>query len=186
MQQKASPQAFQRLIEPLLAGLYRAAYRLAGNRADAQDLVQDTCVLAWERSAELTDASHLDHWLLRVLYHRFIDGARRSSRAPVRPLNGGDDPTPDLRSAAPGPEALAEQAELERRLDAAWLKLERGQRALVALRAEGYGLAEIEAITGIGRDALRVRLHRARRSLARHLDDDTVPARTSGRAGSAS
>ncbi|MGC8000749.1 RNA polymerase sigma factor, partial [Salmonella enterica] len=59
MQQKASPQAFQRLIEPLLAGLYRAAYRLAGNRADAQDLVQDTCVLAWERSAELTDASHL-------------------------------------------------------------------------------------------------------------------------------
>jgi DNA-directed RNA polymerase specialized sigma24 family protein len=44
---------------------------------------------------------------------------------------------------------------------------------LLVLRAEGYDLAEIETITGIGREVLRARLHRARRSLARHLEQQT-------------
>lgn len=174
-------QEFQASIEPLLGALYRAAYRLTANRADAQDLVQETCVLAWERLPGLEDASHIEHWLLRALYHRFIDGTRRSKRAPVRLSNADDDPANDASSPAPGPDALAEHAELERRLDAAWLKLEPDHRVVIALRAEGYGLAEIEAITGVERAALRARLHRARRSLARHLENHSVAVRVSGR-----
>jgi DNA-directed RNA polymerase specialized sigma24 family protein len=49
---------------------------------------------------------------------------------------------------------------------------------LLVLRAEGYDLTEIESITGIQKDVLRARLHRARRSLARHLEqqEPTMPA----------
>jgi DNA-directed RNA polymerase specialized sigma24 family protein len=50
---------------------------------------------------------------------------------------------------------------------------------LLTLRAEGHGLGEIEAITGISREVLRARLHRARRSLAQRLSesDAAQPAR---------
>jgi hypothetical protein len=46
---------FEILIEPHLDALFRAAYRLARNRADAEDLVQETCVRAYERIAEPRD-----------------------------------------------------------------------------------------------------------------------------------
>lgn len=42
---------FATLIEPHLDALFRAAYRLARNRADAEDLVQESCVRAFERNA---------------------------------------------------------------------------------------------------------------------------------------
>ena len=63
---------------------------------------------------------------------------------------------------------------IESALQTAWLMLERTQRSLLALRAEGYGMSEISAITGIPHDALGARLHRARRSLRRHLDRELV------------
>ena len=44
------------------------------------------------------------------------------------------------------------------------------QRTLLVLRLEGYDLGEIESITGIHRAVLGARLHRARNSLARYLE----------------
>ena len=55
--------------------------------------------------------------------------------------------------------------------------------ALLSLRAEGYGLLEIETITGIGKDVLRARLHRARLSLARYLDEQGEAAAIPTRIG---
>jgi RNA polymerase sigma-70 factor (ECF subfamily) len=162
-------QAFDALIAPQLTLLFRAAYRLAGNRADAEDLVQDTCVLACEKLAALRAADHPDRWLLRVLYTRFIDGIRRRRRSPVVALRG-DAELPMPATHEPGPEELAAQADGEGALEQACSMLTDTQRALLSLRAEGYGLAEIEDITGIGKDVLRARLHRARLSLARYLD----------------
>lgn len=164
------------LIEPLLPKLYRAAYRLARNVEDAEDLVQDACARGLENPAELEAAAHPDRWLLRVLYHVFVDGARRRKRSPVVALA---DTAPDalpLTDPAPGPEALAEQSDREHVLDLAWTGLEQTQRVLLSLRAEGYGLAEIGDITGLSKSVLRARLHRARQSLARHLERESNQA----------
>jgi RNA polymerase sigma-70 factor (ECF subfamily) len=169
---KPDGKRFETIIETQLTSLYRAAYRLAGNPADAQDLVQDTCTAAIENPSGFADTEHPDRWLLRVLYNRFIDGSRRRKRSPVVPLNGV---SAEPISHELGPEEIAELADRERAFDRAWLKLEKPQRALLSLRAEGYGLAEIENITGIGRGVLRARLHRARRSLARHLEERADP-----------
>lgn len=160
---------FKAEVEPQLRSLYRAALRLTGNRADAEDLVQETCLQAWQQIPAQIDGAHLRNWLLRALYHRFVDGVRRRQRGPVEPMDSAEDPTPGLMSPDPGPDELAELDDDERVLHGAWLRLEPVQRALLALRAEGFGLAEIEAITAIGREVLRARLHRARRSLAQHL-----------------
>jgi DNA-directed RNA polymerase specialized sigma24 family protein len=76
----------------------------------------------------------------------------------------------------PGPEELLLQDDAERHLEWAFLQLEEGQRALLALRAEGHGLTEIANITGVDKEVLSARLHRARTSLARHLEQPAAAA----------
>jgi DNA-directed RNA polymerase specialized sigma24 family protein len=72
------------------------------------------------------------------------------------------------------PEDSASDAQREEVLHRAWLALDSSHRALLALRAEGYTLAEIAEITGVAPDALNTRLYRARRSLARHLEQPAL------------
>lgn len=173
---------FDALIAPHLERLFRAACRLLGNAAEAQDLVQDTCVTACEKLAELGANPHPLRWLLRVQHNRFIDGARRRKRAPVVLLDVARGAA--IPSDHPGPDELLQQDEDERALERAFLDLEESQRVLLSLRAEGYGLAEIEGITGISRDVLRARLHRARRTLAQRIDEQVGVTPRASRIGS--
>jgi RNA polymerase sigma-70 factor (ECF subfamily) len=169
-------QQFDVLVTPHLTTLYRVAYRLLRNTPDAHDLVQDVCITACENLRDLAVVDRPDRWLLRVLNNRFINLATRRRRAPFVPI---DDASGVLQfpSLEPGPEALLQQDERERALHHAFLRLEVSQRTLLSLRAEGYGLEEIGAITGVAREVLRARLHRARRSLAQHLEQqqETAP-----------
>lgn len=157
------------LLESHLDALFRTAFRLARNEADAQDLVQETCVRACQRIATLDDSRHVRAWLLRVLHNLFVDSARRAQRSPVARPGGGSDRLASSPCTDPGPEESAFASQREAQLGRAWLKLDRGQRALLALRAEGYGPSEIVEITGLTVNVLNARLYRARRSFARHL-----------------
>lgn len=161
-------QCFESLVAPHLPRLFRLAYRLTGTKADAQDLVQDTCVVACENIKDIASADVPMAWLLRVMRNRFIDSSRRSVRAPFAAMN---DPEghPSSASIEAGPEDSMQQEQSLRLVELAFRQLEPDQRLLLGLRAEGHSLAEIESITGIPREVLRARLHRARQSLARHL-----------------
>lgn len=176
---------FDALVAPHLETLLRVAYRLVRNRSDAQDLVQETCVAACENPAAFGQADHPVRWLMRVLHNRFIDGTRRKKRSQLVPLDDADAATP-LVCGLPGPEESALQSDAQRALSRAFLQLEEVQRTLLVLRIEGYDLDEIESITGIDREVLRARLHRARRSLARHLEQQTGATSTALLIGSQS
>lgn len=164
---------FDVLVAPHLERLFRMAHRLLGNTADAQDLVQDTCVAACEHLAQLEASPHPVRWLLRVQRNRFIDGARRRRRAPVVAVDLSAREV-HLPGAELGPELLLEQLESEHALERAFQRLDDDQQELLALRAEGYGLEEIQAITGIGKAVLRARLHRARRSLGQRMNEEAL------------
>jgi RNA polymerase sigma-70 factor (ECF subfamily) len=155
-------------VTPHLLLLYRVAYRLFRNAPDAHDLVQDTCIAACENLRELQGVDRPDRWLLRVLQNRFINLARRRRRSPLVPIGDAPD-VAHFASNDPGPEDELQQGDAARALERAFLGLEVMQRTLLTLRAEGYGLGEIEAITGVGKEVLRARLHRARKSLAQQL-----------------
>ncbi len=130
-----------------------------------------------------TNATQPLHWLLRVLNNLFIDKARRRKRSPLVAMDGTSGAA-HLVSAEPNPEELLQQADDERNLERAFMRLDQTQRTLLALRVEGYGLAEIEAITGIRSDVLRARLHRARRTLAARLNEQMDAAAPAARDGS--
>jgi RNA polymerase sigma-70 factor (ECF subfamily) len=179
----SSTDRFDALVAPHLGMLLRVAYRLTRNGSDAQDLVQDTCIAACENAKAMDAADHPERWLLRVLHNRFIDRARHQKRSPFVSLDEADAAAP-LVCDRPGPEESLLRSDAELALVRAFMKLEDTQRTLLVLRAEGHDLAGIEAITGIPKDVLRARLHRARRSLARHLDQHSGAAPVALCAGS--
>ena len=165
-------QQFKALIEPHLDALFRAAYRLARNRADAEDLVQEACVRAFDHIGELREHEPVKGWLLRVLHNSFVDGRRRAKRSPI--VSRGETDVEAFASTSPSPEDSACTAQREELLQRAWLRIDRGHRALLALRAEGYSLSEIAHITGLQIDVLNSRLYRARQSFALHLRAEPV------------
>jgi RNA polymerase sigma-70 factor (ECF subfamily) len=175
--------SFERLVRPHMPALFRAAYRWAGNTEDAKDLVQEVCIAACGHLEQLEVEPGPRPWLLRVLYNRFVDGVRQRKRAPV--VASGTTADCSELSSESASEELGDDVDRERSFMRAWIELEDTQRALLALRAEGYGLAEMSAITGIAQDALGPRLHRARLSLKRHLDRLNNEGCATARLGSA-
>jgi RNA polymerase sigma-70 factor (ECF subfamily) len=159
---------FASLVQPHFAALYRAALRLTRRRPDAEDLVQDVCVRACTRLPDLAAVTNPRAWLMRALYHCFVDAARRRRRRPHVPLPGDEGPGAPA-SDDPGPERVAEATRMHERLAAVWHLLDAEQRALLSLHAEGNDLEELAAIFGINRNALSARLHRARQRLAKLL-----------------
>jgi len=160
---------FDRVIGPHFDALYRAAMRLTRCHADAEDLVQDVVLRAMPELARLATLDAPLAWLLRVQYRLFVDGVRHRRRSPVDSADGHAI-LAGAASEAPGPEQLTEAALRQRQIARAWQQLPRGQRALLAMHAEGYSLGELEIMTGLSRNAIGVRLHRVRARLAQLLD----------------
>ena len=164
---------FASLVQPHFAGLYRAALRLTRRRHDAEDLVQEVCLRACMRLGDLESVANPRAWLMRALYHLFIDAARRRRlRLRLASIVGSGDEDAAAPNGEPDPERAADAHRMQERVVAVWHRLGPEQRALLALHAEGHGLGELVAILGSNRNALSARLHRARSRLAKLLAGD--------------
>jgi RNA polymerase sigma-70 factor (ECF subfamily) len=161
---------FSTLIAPHLVALFRSAYRLTGNRPDAEDIVQEVCLRAYTHLATVRALEQPKSWLLKIAYRVFVDAVRRRARSPVRTTAEDFDST--RRSDQPSPEDDAEGELAERRLLDALATLDREQRALLALHVEGYSLAELAAMTNLSTDVLKARLYRTRVRLGKLLAAD--------------
>ena len=73
---------FSRNIQEITGSLYRLAFRLTRNNADAEDLVAEAVTKAWSSFRNLQDRSRFRPWLFRILHNCFVDDYRRKS---VRP-----------------------------------------------------------------------------------------------------
>lgn len=138
--------------------LYRAAYRLLLDRDEAEEAAQHGFVRAYHARADFrgTEGGQLALWLLTAVRRNALDRLRTKKR--FAPL------ADDHVSEADGPQALAEQRETCRQVRAAMARLDAGDRAvLVLFEVEQLPQAEIAAEMGITVNALKVRLHRARR-----------------------
>lgn len=167
-------QAFTAAVRPHLERLYRLAFRLTGNRDDAQDLVQDVMLKLYPQVDRLVEVDAPRTWLCRVLYNQFIDDQRKYSARRLRlvshPQLSAD---PDLAPAAGT--NLEDEAEGEmtiRRIEAAVAQLSEDHRVIISLHdVEGYTLSEIADFTGIPLGTLKSRRQRARNRLQEILGD---------------
>ncbi|MDX1498377.1 MAG: RNA polymerase sigma factor [Woeseiaceae bacterium] len=167
--------AFERIVRPHFDRLYRLAWRLAGNKAEAEDLFQDLLVKAYGKLDELVELDDPGSWLARVMYNLFVDGARHRKRQRLRFVEEGSLPGEGL-AGLPGPDDPhydSRRIEQLGRLDAALKQLSDEHRTVVLLHdTEGYKINEIETLTGIPAGTIKSRLHRARARLREILTAD--------------
>jgi RNA polymerase sigma factor (sigma-70 family) len=168
-----TPKLHESLFATEVEYLFRIAYRLTGDSHDAEDLVQDVCERALRSAPGLASLEEWRRWMLRVLYNRFVDGLRHRQRSPIVASAAASLAT---ESAAAdhsfGPEEIAARRDDETILMRAWERLLPEQQMLLMLRAEGHDLGEIADILEIEKPALSSRLHRARSTLGRYLEEE--------------
>jgi RNA polymerase sigma-70 factor (ECF subfamily) len=153
--------AFNALFEAHYAELRRFVVRRIENRAAAEDVLAETFAIAWRRR-ELTPDPALP-WLFGIC-HKVIANHRRSTKRRLRLINRLAGTRPDVgRDPA---DLLAERSEIGRALS----RLSAAQREVLRLVAwDGLGATEAAAVLDCTPAAFRVRLHRARTELAKHL-----------------
>jgi len=145
----------EHLVE-LIPRLRRYARALAGDRATADDLVQDTLERAWSKLHLYRRGTDLRAWLFTVMHNVHVNRVR-SARA-TDPL---DDEMPELASRAPQGDAL-----VLRDLDRSIARLPDEQRAVLLLVAlEEMSYEEVARSLGIPIGTVMSRLSRARDKL---------------------
>lgn len=166
---------FEQLVRPHLDRLYRLAWRLAGARAEAEDLFQELLTKAYTKLDELVDIDEPAPWLCKVMYNLFIDERRRFARQRLHTVGEGSLPGEGLAELAGTDDPARNHARSETigRLEAALARLSDDHRLVVLLHdTEGYKIKEIQDITGIPAGTIKSRLNRARARLREILEAD--------------
>ena len=162
-------------MQPHFDRLFRLAWRLTGQKAEAEDLFQDVLTKIFPRLDELIDVEEPGSWLCRVMYNQFIDDRRRYARQRLVAVSESSLPGKSLEEL-PGqldPVVDAERLDNIMRLDRALSELSDEHRLVVLLHdSEGYKLSEIQEVTGTPIGTLKSRLHRARARLREILAAD--------------
>ncbi len=175
MTQDARKARFEAILRPHFDTLYAAARRMTLSPVDAEDLLQDVALKAFEKLDELERIEYPRAWLLKVMYNKFIDEHRSSTRSPVdQAATGVDSEEPDdyVRSDWLPEEMLDREIRITRIL-MAMKRLDSESAALVALRdIEGLTIAELEEMTGSPSGTIKAKLHRSRTRLGRILSSD--------------
>jgi RNA polymerase sigma-70 factor (ECF subfamily) len=176
--------AFMRDVTPLLGPLYRQAFRMTHQHADAEDLLQDTMLNAYSHLHTFRQGSSFKSWLYRIMINIYINGYRKKRRQPT--VLSADMITEDhlatyarhtssgLRSA----EDQALEALPDNEIKAAMLNLpEQFRTAVYYADIEGLRSREIAEIMQTPVGTVISRLHRGRQQLRALLATATAARR---------
>jgi RNA polymerase sigma factor (sigma-70 family) len=157
---------FWTLVEPEHPTARAYCRKLMGGRDDGDDLYHDSLVAARLHFGELRDRKAFRAWLYRIIINTF----RKRVRRPwwKRRLSISEEEFENAKTFDPAP-GYASRRLLER----AFRAISTDDQALITLfEMEGWTIAELSKLSGRSQQALRVRLHRARRrmrdALVRH------------------
>jgi RNA polymerase sigma-70 factor, ECF subfamily len=163
-------QRLEEWLEDGYAVSFRTACLILGNRADAEEAVQEAFLRAWRFRDSLTSVPSIKPWLYRVVVNSCYSKLRQE--IPHRDRRAGDAALADLASSEEDPAAAAHRAEVAETVLAALQRLPLSLRVPVVLRYYA-DLSERDIAHAIGRrpGTVKSRLHEARRRLG---DDPTL------------
>ncbi len=163
-------------IEQHAPQIYRLALRLTQNEADAEDVMQETFLNAFQAIDSFEGRSTIATWLFRITYNAAMSRLRRTA-----PIDRSVEDT--LDTAEDGallptqffdwcclPEQDFETAEVKNHLEQAMGQLSTSLRAVFILRElEGLSVQETADALNVSQDVVKTRLHRARLALREQL-----------------
>lgn len=168
--QRGDREAFSVLVSRHAAPILNVTTRMLGSSADAEDAAQDTFVSAYRALPNFQFGSKFSTWLYRIAVNKCTDTLR--ARRPTESLDASDERGPSVREPADEetPHWELEQSELADTLERAVQELPAIYRESFVLRhVEGLGYDEMSTIVGVNRNALKMRVYKARILLCRSL-----------------
>lgn len=167
---KQDQEAFGQLIDRHASSIVNLAYRMVGNRAEAEDLAQETFLSAFKSLATFRADAKFSTWLYRIATNKCKDWLR--VKRPGGQLHDVDvDEALDTHVAEDRtPERLLSQQQVALELEQAIQRLPPLYReAFVLKHVEGLSYEEMQAILGVNGDTLKMRVYKGRLQLSREL-----------------
>lgn len=169
---QVASQAFGQILSSGLPSLYRGAYRLLGNVADAEDAVQDALLAAYTHLDQFRGQSKMSSWLTAIVHNSARMQLRRRPHCIHVPL---DEPIGEVQESScslqladrrPSPEDEYRNAELGRRLTYFQTQLTPPLRKTFQLRdVDGLSIHETARILRVPHGTVKARSARARKKL---------------------
>jgi RNA polymerase sigma-70 factor (ECF subfamily) len=171
------------LVERHQSAVFSTAYRMLGDRTEAEDLTQLTFIRVWKAASGYTPAAKFTTWLFTIVRNLVFNESRRRQRHQHESLDAPayrrDDDSPALGETltvtartedAPTPAGEVLQRELEQAVQAALDTLPEQQRlAMVLLRYQDLSYEEIAAVLKTTVPAVKSLIFRARDTLKQRL-----------------
>jgi RNA polymerase sigma-70 factor, ECF subfamily len=165
-------EAFSKLVEAYQTPVYSMCFRMLGEPEAAEDAAQETFLRAYQNLARYDTARPFGTWLLSIAAHYCIDRLRRRRFLAFSLDDQPEDGEYEMPDAnAPSPEHETSQREEHAQLHKLLKHLEETDRAALILRY-WHDASEVEIAQALGLtvSAVKSRLHRARRELAKRWE----------------
>lgn len=155
-----------------LDALYSFALKLTRAREDAEDLVSDTMLRAFQRWEQYRLGTNIRAWLFTILYHAFVSRKRRIDAREVQPLEDEEGREVFEPVGEADPEGAFYDSFLDEQIVAAIQRLPEEYRSAVVMSdLHGLKYAEIAQVLGVPEGTIKSRLFRGRRLLQAQLRD---------------
>lgn len=161
---------FEILVDRYKQRVFATAFRITGNRHDAEDVAQEVFIKVYRGMKNLAEPATLTSWIYTITSNTCFDhmgrSKQRNSDVPLTHNEEGDiheERYADLQTLSP--EDAAMQSELRHCLEEALQHLDTNARATLILRdVEDRPYQEIASGLKVGLSAIKMRIHRARES----------------------
>jgi len=165
-------EGFRLLVERHSRGIYRAAYRITGNAADADDVVQETFLRAYRALGRFDARASFPTWAHRIAINCSLDMIDARKRRDGRVSDGHD--LSAIASSGATPDRVAHGMQMQRAVATAMERLSGNERTAFVLRHfEGMPLEEIGKVLGTQLNATKNTVFRAVKKLREQLQPYT-------------
>ena len=170
--------AYRVLVERHSTYVYRVAYRMTGNSHDAEEIVQEAFLRAYQKLQQFAGNANFGTWVYRIAANYAIDRLRQKKNeesrreAPTRSAESETeiDPLSQVKDSAPSPERLATSVELAKKMKEALDALSPAERTAIVMRHwDGCGIEEIAAVLKSNTSATKNTVFRAVQKLRQAL-----------------
>lgn len=170
---------FNELMSDTYRKVYNMAYRLVGNRSDAEDLTQEAFYRAYRSFGDYEGDRPFENWIFRIVTRLFLDLLRNRRRrvkavsydTPLQSAGGEENLYFDMADVKPNPEQEVISDTFSEELQRALDSLSAEQRLLITLAdVEGVPYKEIADMLGKPVGTIRSRLHRTHKAIRARLE----------------
>lgn len=166
-------EAYGALVMRHSSSLFRVAFRITGNEADAEDVVQEAFLRGYRRLESFESKSKFSTWIYRIAVHCALDSIQQRNGNDATRVGNESDPDQDqvqVADEAAGPDRLLLSGEIEAMRRDAMHGLTATERTAFVLRhMEDRTTEEIAAALGIAPNAAKQAVFRAVQKLRRRL-----------------